>query len=252
MGHEVEAHEIPLIPRVALWIRLWGVVATLLALLYTAILSLACLAVCFIAEGHWVSALSRLWAWLIIRTCGIHVEVEGIENIKSLDEVVFVSNHKSLFDIIATVYAIPREVRFVAKRELRKIPIIGLVMERSGHIIIDRQSGGREIRRALKATRDGYSICVFAEGHRFSDEVVHDFSDGAAWLAIATHLPCVPMTISGTKALMARGARFVTPGRRIRITLGQPIPTRDFRSADRVELTRRLEDQVRTTFRSEI
>ena len=248
MDDGAETSKIARIPQAGLLMRLWGVAATILSVLYTVVISIPTFAVCFFADGHWVTPLSELWAWLIVRTCGIRVEVEGIENLDGLDEVVLVSNHKSLFDIIAVVYAIPREIRFVAKREVRKIPVIGYIMERSQHIIIDRQSGGREIRRAIKASRDGYSICFFAEGHRFNDAAVHEFSEGAAWLAIATRLPCVPLAISGTGALMPRGARFVSPGRRIRLTLGRPIATKDLRSADRVELTRRLEAEVRSAF----
>jgi 1-acyl-sn-glycerol-3-phosphate acyltransferase len=252
MDHQAEASQAARIPHVGALIRLWGIAATILSVLYTVVLSIATWAVCDFASGHWVTPLTNLWAWLIVRTCGIRVEVEGLENLAGLREVVLVSNHKSLIDIMAVVYAIPREVRFVAKREVKKIPLIGRAMEHSGHIIIDRQSGGREIRRGLKAMRDGYTICVFAEGHRFNDDLLHEFSDGAAWLAIATRLPCVPMAISGTLAVMRRGAWFVNPGRRIRLTLAKPIETKDLRSADRIALTRRLEGAVRAEFRAQI
>ena len=252
MDREAEAGEIPRIPHASALNRLWGIAATVFALLCTGVLSVLAFAVCFFADGHWVTPLAKLWAWLIVRTCGIRVEVEGLENLEGLREVVLVSNHKSLIDILVVIDAVPREIRFIAKREVKKIPLIGRTMEHAQHIIIDRQSGGREIRRALKATRDGYSICVFAEGHRFNDDLVHDFSDGAAWLAIATRLPCVPMAISGTLALMPRGARFINPGRRIRITLGKPIETKNLRSPDRAALTRQLEGAVRAEFRTEI
>jgi len=232
--------------------KIWGAIATILAVAYTAILApLAALASLF-GEGHGVSPLTRLWSWLILRTCGIRATVEGLEHLEGLESFVLVSNHQSLFDILATVDLIPREIRFVAKRELRKIPFIGFALDHSGHIVIDRESGGRAIRRAIEVARAGYSICVFAEGHRFSDNRVHEFNDGAAWLAIATKLPCIPMAISGTLALMPRGAKCVTPGGRIRLTLGKPIATAGMKSADRVELTRRLETAVRAAFRSEL
>src|SRR5207245_9009834 len=101
-------------------------------------------------------------------------------------------------DSVAFLLLIPREIRFLAKRELKKIPILGFTLERSENIVIDRASGGKTIRRALAVVSHGYSICVFAEGHRFSDDSVHEFNDGAAWLAIATKLPCVPLAIRGT------------------------------------------------------
>ena len=55
-------------------------------------------------------------------------------------------------------------------------------------------------------------MCVFAEGHRYNDNRVHEFNDGAAWLAILSKLPAVPMSISGSGVFFPRGAKVVTPG----------------------------------------
>jgi 1-acyl-sn-glycerol-3-phosphate acyltransferase len=252
MDHDVEAPGIAVIAKVGVVGRLWGVIATLLSVFYTVILSAFAALVAFFAHGHGVTPLMKAWGWLIFRTCGISAEIDGLEHLDGLGSFVLVSNHQSLFDIVAVTHLIPREMRFVAKRELTKIPLVGFVMAHSGNIVIDRQSGGKAIRRALEVVRHGYSICVFAEGHRFSDNRVHEFSDGAAWLAIATRLPCVPLAISGTAALMPRGAKFVIPGRRMRMSLGKPIDTASLKSAKREELTRRLEADVRSGFRSEV
>jgi 1-acyl-sn-glycerol-3-phosphate acyltransferase len=173
-----------------------------------------------------------------------------MENLQGLDSFVLVSNHQSLFDIVAILLLIPREMRFLAKREIKKIPLIGFTVERSENIVIDRGSGGKAIRRALAAVSHGYSICVFAEGRRFSDNGVHKFNEGAAWLAIATKQPCIPMAISGTGELMPRGAKFALPGRRIRLILREPVSTLGLKSADRTELTDRLQAEVQAAFRS--
>jgi 1-acyl-sn-glycerol-3-phosphate acyltransferase len=93
---------------------------------------------------------------------------------------------------------------------------------------------------------------VFAEGTRFSDNRVHPFNDGAAWLAIATRQKCVPMAISGTASFFPRGARVVRPGRRMRMAIGTPIDTTHMRGDDRETLTRQLEESVRALFRSEV
>ncbi len=93
---------------------------------------------------------------------------------------------------------------------------------------------------------------MFAEGHRYNDNVVHEFNDGAAWLAILSKLPAVPMSISGSGRFYPRGAIFVTPGLTMRMVIGKPISTEGMRSADRTELTRRLEDAVRATFTPEV
>jgi 1-acyl-sn-glycerol-3-phosphate acyltransferase len=230
----------------------WGVIATFLAVLYTVLIAPFTAAVASVNHGHLVTHTTRFWAWLIIRTCGVKVEIGGLENLEGIKSYVLVANHQSFFDIFAIAVYMPGEIRFVAKKELLKIPLIGSILRRSGHILIDRQRGGQAIRRSLETVRHGYNICVFAEGHRFSDNRVHEFSDGAAWLAIATRLPCVPMAISGTAALFRRGAKIVVPGGRMRMTIGKPIETRDLKGEDRIQLTRRLEAEVRANFVSEV
>lgn len=230
----------------------WGGVATGLSLLYTVILALVAAVSVLFGRSHPVSSISRLWARMILRTCGVKAQIDGLEHLAGLDSYVLVSNHQSLFDILAIVAWMPGEPRFIAKQELAKIPVIGFVMRRSGHIMIDRARGGPSIRRAVEVARQGYAIVVFAEGHRFNDNRVHPFNDGAAWIAILTRLKCVPMAISGTARFYPRGARIVRPGRRMRIAIGEPIDTAKLRGADREALTRQLEAGVRALFRSEV
>jgi 1-acyl-sn-glycerol-3-phosphate acyltransferase len=230
--------------------HLWGLAATGLSLLYTAILIFAAACASLFAEGHYCSPIFRLWAWLILRTLGVSVELVGLDNLQGVNSFVLVSNHQSLLDIPAIFLLIPREMRFLAKREIRKVPLFGFTLAHSNNIIIDRASGGKAIRRALAVASHGYSICVFAEGHRFSDNRVHEFNEGAAWLAIATKLPCLPMAISGTVEMMPPGAKFALPGRRIRLVLRAPVSTLDLKSADRTELTERLKSEVQAAFRS--
>jgi 1-acyl-sn-glycerol-3-phosphate acyltransferase len=231
-------------------VSLWGIIATGLSLLYTTVLLLPATFASLFADGHFCSPIFRIWAWLITRTLCVSVELAGMENLQDVSSFVLVSNHQSLFDILAVFLLIPREMRFLAKREIKKIPLLGFMLERSENIMIDRASGGKAIRRALAAAEHGYSICVFAEGHRFSDNRVHEFNEGAAWLAIATKLPCVPMAISGTAELMPRGAMFAMPRQRIRMVLRKPISTIGLKGTDRTALTKRLENEVQAAFHS--
>lgn len=77
-------------------------------------------------------------------------------------------------------------------------------------------------------------------------------ASGAAWLAILSKLPAVPMSISGSGVFFPRLAKIVTPGLAMRMTIGKPIATEAMRSADRTELTHRLEEAVRATFTTEV
>ena len=231
---------------------IWGATATALAVFYTAALAPCAALVGLLGYPHLATPISRLWGWLIVHTSGVKVEIDGLEHLAGLKSYVLVSNHQSFFDIFAICAWMPGEPRFVAKQELGKIPVLGLAMRRSGHIMIDRAKGGQAIRKALKIAREGFSIVVFAEGTRFSDNRVHPFNDGAAWLGIATRQKCVPMAVSGTASFFPRGARIVRPGRRMRMAIGPPIDTTELRGADREALTRRLEASVRALFRTEV
>lgn len=230
----------------------WGVVATLLSVIWTALCGTAAAFFAMIGRYHAVTVASRIWGRAICRTCGIKVQMEGLENIAGIGSYVLVANHQSFFDIFALAAYLPGEPRFVAKKELRKIPVVGYAMYHSGHVIIDREAGGREIRKAVEIARRGFTICVFAEGHRYNDNRVHDFNDGAAWLAILTKLPVVPAAISGSGRFFPRGAKVVTPGGTMRIKFAKPIPTVGMRSSDRTELTRQLEQAVRDNFTTEV
>jgi 1-acyl-sn-glycerol-3-phosphate acyltransferase len=231
---------------------IWGAVATASAVFYTAALAPCAALVSMLGYPHLATPISRLWGWLIVRTSGVTAEIEGLEHLAGLKSYVLVSNHQSFFDIFAICAWMPGEPRFVAKQELGKIPVLGSAMRRSGHIMIDRAKGGQAIRKALKIAREGFSIVVFAEGTRFSDNRVHPFNDGAAWLAIATRQKCVPMAISGTAGFFPRGARIVRPGRRMRMAIGPPVDTTEMRGADREALTHQLEASVRALFRTEV
>ena len=231
---------------------IWGAVATLLSVVYTAILAPAAALCAICGRPAPVTRIGRLWGWLIIKTCGIRVEIEGLENLAGLRNYILVCNHQSFFDIFAVAAYMPGSIRFIAKKELLKIPIFGYAMNNSCHIVIDRQAGGKQIRRAVEVTRMGYSICVFAEGHRFNDNRVHEFEDGAAWLAILTKLPAAPMAISGSGLFFPRRAKIVVPGGTMRMRIGKPIATAGMRSADRVELTRKFEESVKAMFTEEV
>lgn len=186
---------------------------------------------------------------MLIRTCGIKVEIQGLENLRGLESCILVANHQSFFDIFAVLAYLPGDTRFVAKKELMQIPVVGYAIRHNGHIIIDRQGGGHAIRRALAAARkEHYPICVFAEGHRYNDGRVHEFNGGAAWLAIMGKLPCVPLAISGSGAFFPREAKVVVPGGRMRMTILPPIPVDNLTGEDRDGLTRKLEDAVRSAF----
>ena len=151
-------------PRVGAVDFVWGAVATVLAVVYTFVLAPCAALVSIVGYPHLATPISRLWGWLITRTSGVKVEIEGLEHLRRPAHLRMVSNHQSFFDVFAICAFMPGEPRFVAKQELGKIPILGLAMRRSGHIMIDRARGGQAIRKAQNRAR-GIFDRGFRRGH---------------------------------------------------------------------------------------
>jgi 1-acyl-sn-glycerol-3-phosphate acyltransferase len=185
----------------------------------------------------------RLWAPSCLWLAGAHLEVSRPAP-PPPGPLVFASNHESALDIWALVATLPRIVRFVAKRELFRIPIFGWYLALGGHICVDR--GNRvqavaSLRRAGAAVRAGTSLIVFPEGTRSTDGRIHPFKKGPFVLAMEAAVPVVPVAISGSGRITPKKAIAVHPGT-IRIAIGEPVDPRHFGDKDGLlrEVRRRI------------
>src|ERR1700681_4064953 len=107
MGNHVEARRLESAAPIRLLKLLWGATATALSVLYTVVLGLCAAIGARLGFYKLTSSISRLWARLIICTCGIKVEIEGLENLRGLKSYVLVANHQSFFDIFAVFAYMP-------------------------------------------------------------------------------------------------------------------------------------------------
>jgi 1-acyl-sn-glycerol-3-phosphate acyltransferase len=173
---------------------------------------------------------ARRWARWSLATCGIQVEAEGLEEISSSDSFVVMSNHQSVFDIVALVATCPLSWRFVAKRELTRIPFFGWGLVAAGHIVIDRSRTDRAVgslKRAAARVRAGTSVIIFPEGTRSPTSTMQAFKSGGFHLAMQAGVPILPVSISGSRRITPRGSLRVDSGR-ILVRYRKPIPTRDW------------------------
>src|ERR1700737_2170414 len=105
----------------------------------------------------------RVWARAILAAAGVQLEVRGLENVPARTCVV-VSNHQSHFDALAILTALRRHVRFVAKRELFRIPIFGQALRATGNIEGNRAGGEKDpeqLHRAVDAVRERVTLLFF-------------------------------------------------------------------------------------------
>jgi 1-acyl-sn-glycerol-3-phosphate acyltransferase len=187
----------------------------------------------------------RRWCGAVLRLTGCRLRVEGIDRLPRAGAVVFAANHSSYLDAVALLAAIPRDFRFVGKRELAAWPLVGTVIRRVGHLTVERADLPRSVEdagRVSAAIRAGTSLVFFPEGTFLEGPRLLPFRLGAFKAAVEARCPVVPVTISGTRTILPAGAWLPRRGR-ITITIGAPIVPRqsDWREIVRLRDTTRAE-----------
>jgi 1-acyl-sn-glycerol-3-phosphate acyltransferase len=185
--------------------------------------------------GDWVVDLARLWSRTLLGFAGVKLTVEWRAPLAKDGAYVFMANHLSTVDIWALLAALPFRVRMIAKKQLGSIPLFGWAMRAGRFIFIDRAnalSARRSIEEAKRRIRNGDKVLLFPEGTRSRDGQLAAFKKGGFHLALDAGVPIVPVAISGSRELMPPGSYLVRSGR-VRVIVGEPIPTVGLSDADR-------------------
>lgn len=185
----------------------------------------------------------RRWTRHVLRWSGIEVHTKGLHNIPTDKPVVFVANHQSFFDILTLGATIPGTFRFVAKRELRKIPIMGGALKAAGHIYIDRQrrqSAFGSYQKAAEIVKSGISAMVFGEGTRSRTGNLLPFKKGPFVLAIAAQVPVLPVYCAHTFGILPKGGWRIHP-QPVTLYFGEPISTAGMDYEDRKNLLKQTQ-----------
>ena len=178
-----------------------------------------------------------MWvAWTGVRLVGVKVQTLGLEKIDPARSYIFMSNHISNLDPPITLPLIPRRTSVMVKKELFKVPILGRIMLIGALVPVDRgnrDAGISAVRDAVKALEQGLNMTIYIEGKRSFDGKLLPFKKGPFYLAEECKVPVVPVTISGTEAVMPKG-RFAIRPRRATVTVQfhDPIEPSDFGERD--------------------
>lgn len=176
-------------------------------------------------NAEWLHKLQQFWARSFCRLLFLPVEVEGLENIQPKTSYVFVSNHQSMTDVFVIYGWLPVIFKWIMKKELRKVPLVGAACKAAGHIYIDRSNkmaSMRSIAEAERIVKDGVCVVIFPEGTRTLTGEVGRFKRGAFSIATDLNLPIVPISLSGCYEVMPR-TRFYAKWHRVKMTVGKPI-----------------------------
>ena len=177
--------------------------------LFCALAAIVC-GTLFGTEAGWWTA--KLWGWLFCRVFLLPVKVEGRENIKKEQAYIFVGNHQSMFDILLMLGFLGHRFKWMMKKEIGRIPLIGYACKCCGFITVDRGSRtdiAHTMNQADKLLRSHSSLAVFAEGTRTKTGRLGNFKRGAFKLAVEQNLPIVPVSINGGYEVMPKGQKYV-------------------------------------------
>lgn len=186
------------------------------------------LSLLFDRRGNLVHSIGSVWSRLILSLSGVRVTVTGVENFPRDRPVVILSNHQGAFDIPVLQAFIPAQFRWVAKRSLFKIPLIGWAMGLAGYIAIDRENAAsayKSMEDAADYIKKGTSVLIFPEGTRGSGGELLPFKKGAFLIAEKSGMDIVPVGIKGTKGIMEKGSLLIRPGSVI-LNIGRPFQSR--------------------------
>ncbi len=222
------------------WFLFWGLIITLIFSILGIISGL------INPFGRFANWVIRTWARLLLFFAGVKVKVEGKENIKEGRPYVYMSNHLSTFDIPASIAFIPGTARFVAKKELFKVPFFGQGMNLVGIIKIDRGNSAearKTIEKAAETVNSGVSVIFYPEGTRSEDGNVQSFKKGGFVLALNGGIPIVPIAINGSRDIMKKKSLRLNPGA-IRMQFLPPVETQNYNYEERNALVKEVRERI--------
>ncbi len=199
----------------------------------------ACAILCTLISRRCYGAFARFWGRLGLLMAGVKVTVNGAELLPE-GPVIVMSNHASNFDILALQGCFPRQLSWIAKKELFTIPVFGWSMQRGGYIALDRGDGRKALRsmdEAAQQIKAGASVIIFPEGTRTTDGHLLPFKRGGFLLAVRAGVPVVPVSITGSFAINPGGSLELNPGRRVHLKIHPALPVpQGVRSGEAEEL----------------
>lgn len=180
------------------------------------------------ARGQESTKIVRFMFGLFLKVAGVKVTVKGAENIPTDRAVLYVGNHRSYFDILVGYTTTPGLVGFIAKKEMRKFPILNRWMDNVNCLFLDRQdikAGLKTILEGIEYVKSGISMWIFPEGTRArgKDELdMIQFKEGSLKIAEKSGCPVIPVAMVRTADIFEKHTPRVIPTE-VTVYYGKPI-----------------------------
>jgi 1-acyl-sn-glycerol-3-phosphate acyltransferase len=177
------------------------------------------------------------WTRSILRITGVKLVMHNPERMVENEGHVYIANHVSWYDIFALASVIPRYT-WIAKAELRKLPLFGRAAQAAGIVFIDRdnkKAAFESYKSAADDVKRGRSVIIHPEGTRGRDYHLRPFKKGPFVLAIASGASVIPTIVYGTREIMPKGSFRIRSGT-VHIHFLEPVPTVGYTYEDRTRL----------------
>lgn len=199
------------------------------------------------AQARAAYRVAVLWARAILAVSGVRLRVRMLGRLDPRRAYIFMSNHESHFDALVLVAAlVPFQLRWVAKKELRRIPFFGWALAATHNIIIDRSDRAQafaSLARAREQVEAGISVVIFPEGTRSVGGELLPFKKGGFFLAVDTGAPIVPVALAGSAAILPKGGWRIRGGE-VEVTVGPPLAISGEGAAERERLLAAVRDFI--------
>lgn len=187
-----------------------------------------------------------IWSRLNSFLTPMFAEVEGRDNVNPKQSYVVVSNHQSVYDIFLIYGWLGIDIKWIMKKELRKIPGVGFGSEKVGHIFIDRSNSKKALESINEAKRklvNGTSVVIFPEGTRSKTGELGPFKRGAFKIAFDLNLPILPITVVDTKNVLPTSTLNIFPGK-VKMVIHKPIDISGYSEKEGDLLMNKVKDQI--------
>lgn len=208
----------------------------------------------FDATSPLIERITGTWSRLWLGAAGVDLSVVGSENVDPGRSYVVVANHSSNLDIMACFLALPLPIRFLAKMELFRFPLLAAAMRGIGIVEVDRRAHIAVHEQINSQARDlvakGRSLIVYPEGTRSRTGELGPFKKGAFTIAVSTGIPILPVAIRGTHAAWKPHTLDVKGGEVV-VTIMPAIETTHLGMEATSELRDRVREQIRRRVESD-
>lgn len=189
----------------------------------------------------------HIWARPMLMILGMRLKIHGKENIDKKQHYLIVANHASYSDIPVLFRTLPFNVHYIAKAELKKVPLLGWYMKTAGIIFMDRKNN-RNAKASIIASgelmKKGKSVAIFPEGTTSITGEVAKFKKGGMHVAMAAESIILPIKIKGSFEAWPSTSNFKIRGGRIDVIIDKPIPFEDYKDEDVNVFLTKLRQQI--------